>query len=310
LPPKISKPIRIVFFLILTAATAAVVLPLPQQEPARLEVNVVQVPLLTTVTDSKGKFITDLKKESFRIFEDGRSQRIDAFARETNRPLTIALLVDTSSSTYSHLNFEREAAKDFLDRVVKPGKDRATIIGFDNEPYMTADFTDDPEKLSAGLKKLTVGGGTAAYDAVYNTVQKKLALQGSDRRRMIILISDGYDTSSDRSLKEALEMAQKHDVVIYAISINEIANTKGEEKKEGDKAIRRFVDETGGRAYFPKKLTDLAAEFQKIEEELRSQYLLSYTPANPFNGTYRKIRVELTDKKYKAHTRAGYLASR
>jgi Ca-activated chloride channel family protein len=303
-------PIRSVFFLILTAATAAVVLPLPQQEPARLEVNVVQVPLLTTVTDSKGRFITDLKKESFRILEDGRSQRIDGFARETDRPLTIALLVDTSSSTYSHLNFEREAAKDFLDRVVKPGKDRATIIGFDNEPYMTADFTDDPVKLSAGLKQLTVGGGTAAYDAVYNTVQKKLAVQGSDRRRMIILISDGYDTSSDNSLDEALKMAQKHDVVIYAISINKITKATGEEKREGDKAIRKFVDETGGRAYFPEALTELAAEFQKIEEELRSQYLLSYTPANPFNGTYRKIRVELTDKKYKAHTRAGYLASR
>jgi Ca-activated chloride channel family protein len=303
-------PVRIVFFLILTAATAAAVLPLPLQEPVRLEVHVVQVPLLTTVTDNKGKFITDLKKESFRIFEDGRAQKIDAFVRETDRPLTIALLVDTSSSTYSHLNFEREAAKDFLDRVVKPGKDRATIIGFDNEPYMTADFTDDPEKLSAGLRQLTVGGGTAAYDAIYSTVQKKLALQGSDRRRMIILISDGYDTSSDYSLKEALEMAQKHDVVIYAISINKITKATGEEKKEGDKAIRRFVDETGGRAYFPAALTELGAEFQKIEEELRSQYLLSYTPANPFNGTYRKIRVELTDKKFKAHTRAGYLASR
>lgn len=286
------------------------VLPVPQQEPARLEVNVVQVPLITTVTDGKGKFITDLKKENFRIFEDGKAQRIDAFARENERALSIALLADTSSSTHNYLNFERDAAKDFLARVVKPRKDRATIIGFANDAYMTADFTDDPETLSTGLKKLTAVGGTAAYDAVYHTVQKKLAKEEGDRRRMLILISDGYDTASDYSLKEALEMAQKHDVVIYAISINEIADTRGDEKKEGDKAIRRLVDETGGRAYFPKKLTDLAAEFQKIEEELRSQYLLSYTPANPFNGTYRKIRVELTDKKLKAHTRAGYLAAR
>jgi VWFA-related protein len=271
---------------------------------------VVQVPLLTTVTDGKGKFITNLNREGFRIFEDGRAQKIDSFTRETSRPLSIALLVDTSSSTLSHLNFEREAAKDFLARVVKPGQDRATIIGFANDAYMTADFTDDPEKLAAGLKKLEAGGGTAAFDAVYYTVEKKLAQQAGDRRRMIILISDGYDTASAHSLDEALKMAQKHDVVIYAISINKITKAAGEEKREGDKAIRKFVDETGGRAYFPTVLTELGAEFQKIEEELRSQYLLSYTPANPFNGTYRKIRVELTDKKYKAHTRAGYLAAR
>jgi Ca-activated chloride channel family protein len=303
-------PIRIVLCLALMAAATAVVLPLPRQEPARLEVHVVQVPLLTTVTDGKGKFITNLNRESFKIFEDGRAQKIDSFARETSRPLSIALLVDTSSSTYSYLTFERAAAKDFLARVVKPGKDRATIIGFDNNAYMTADFTDDAEKLATGLKKLEVGGGTAAYDAVYYTVEKKLAQEPGDRRRMIILISDGYDTASAYSLDEALKMAQKHDVVVYAISINKITKASGDEKKEGDKAIRKFVDETGGRAYFPEVLTELGAEFQKIEEELRSQYLLSYTPANPFNGTYRKIRVELTDRKFKAHTRAGYLAGR
>jgi len=280
------------------------------QTPARLEFNVVQVPLLVTVSDSKGQLITDLKKENFRILEDRRAQKIDAFSRELDRPLSIALLVDTSSSAYSQLNFERAAATEFFSRIVKHGKDRATVIGFSNNPQMMADFTDDLEKLSAGLKKLDAGGGTAVYDAVYQAAEKKLASEAGERRKLIILISDGYDTASAYSLEEATEMAQKHDVVIYAISINKITDAKGSEKSDGDKAIRSLVNETGGKAYYPTKLTELGLEFQKIEEELRSQYLLSYTPTGPFNGAYRKVRVELTDKKYTAHTRAGYYATK
>jgi len=280
------------------------------QTPARLEVNVVQVPLLVTVSDGKGQLITNLKKENFRIFEDRRAQKIDSFSRELDRPLSIALLVDTSSSAYSHLDFERAAATDFFSKIVKPRKDRATVIGFNANPQMMADFTDDLDKLAAGLKKLEAGGGTGVYDAIYESAQKKLAPEAGDRRKLIILISDGYDTASAYSLAEATEMAQKHNVVIYAISINKITDAKGEEKSEGNKAIKHLVTETGGKAYYPTKLTELGLEFQKIEEELRAQYLLSYTPTGPLNGTYRKVRVELTDKKYTAHTRAGYYATK
>ncbi len=127
---------------------------------------------------------------------------------------------------------------------------------------------------------------------------------------MVILISDGYDTASAYSLEEATEMAQKHDVVIYAISINKIPGSNNEGKSEGNKAIKHLVEETGGKAYYPTRLTELGLEFQKIEEELRSQYLLSYTPTGPFNGVYRKVRVELTDRKLTAHTRAGYYATK
>src|SRR6185295_2301269 len=128
------------------------------------------------------------------------------------------------------------------------------------------------------------GGGTGVYDAIYKTAEKKLALEAGDRRKLIILISDGYDTASAYALEEATEMAQKHDVVIYAISVNKIISASGEEKKDGDKAIKHLVTETGGKAYYPLKLTELGLEFQKIEEELRSQYLISYTPNGPFNG--------------------------
>ena len=277
---------------------------------AQIQVNVIQVPLLVTVSDSKGQLVTGLLKESFRILENQRAQKIDAFSRELDRPLSIALLVDTSSSVYSQLEFERAAARDFFTKIVKAKKDRVAVIGFSSDPRIMTDFTDDLEKLSSGLNKLEAGGGTAVYDAIRQTAEKKLAGEAGDRRKLIILISDGYDTASAYSLDEATEMAQKHDVVIYAISVNKITNASGEEKSDGNKAIKHLVTETGGKAYYPTKLTELGLEFQKIEEELRSQYLLSYTPAGPFNGAYRKVRVELTDKKYKAHTRAGYYATR
>jgi VWFA-related protein len=277
---------------------------------AQIQVNVVQVPLLVTVSDTKGQLITQLTKENFRVFENQKAQKIDSFSRELDRPLSIALLVDSSSSVYSQLEFERAAATDFFSKIVKRGKDRATIIGFNSDPQMMVDFTDDVDKLSAGLNKLQAGGGTGVYDAVYKVAEKKLATEAGDRRKLIILISDGYDTASAYSLEEATEMAQKHDVVIYAISVNKITNASGEEKSDGDKAIKHLVAETGGKAYYPLKLTELGLEFQKIEEELRSQYLLSYTPVGPFNGAYRKVRVELTDRKYKAHTRAGFYATK
>lgn len=281
-----------------------------QQTPGRIEVNVVNVPLVVTVTDGKGRLITGLKKADFKIYEDGKLQKTEGFSHEANLPLSVVLLVDTSSSTYNQLEFERSAARDFFSKVVKAGKDRAAIIGFDNTPRLMTDFTDDMEKLSAGLKKLDSGGGTAVYDAILETSEKKLGREAVERRKVIVLISDGYDTASEFSLKHATEMAQKRDVVIYAISINAIADTKGEEKSEGDKAIKYLVQETGGKAYYPKKLTDLGLEFEKIEEELRSQYVLSYIPANPFNGTFRKIRVDLANKSLKGRTRTGYYASK
>lgn len=295
--------VRILAFTVLAVAAVGIV-------SAQIQVNVVQVPLLVTVSDSKGQLIANLTKDSFKVFENQKAQKIDSFSRELDRPLSIALLVDTSSSVYSQLEFERAAARDFFSNIVKPRKDRVTVIGFSNDPHIMADFTDDLEKLSDGLKNLDAGGGTGVYDAVYKTAKLKLAGEAGDRRKVIILISDGYDTASAFSLEEATEMSQKNDIVIYAISVNKITNASGEEKSDGNKAIKRLVSETGGKAYYPEKLTELGVEFQKIEEELRSQYLLSYTPAGPFDGKFRRVRVELSDRKYTAHTRTGYYATR
>jgi Ca-activated chloride channel homolog len=276
----------------------------------RIEINVIQVPIVVTVTDGNGQLIPTLNKTDFKVFEGNRQQKIDFFARQADLPLSVVLLIDQSSSTADLLEFERDAAMDFFSNTLKKGKDRAMVIGFATDPHVLVEFTDDLQKLEAGLKKLNAGGGTAVYDSVFFAAQQRLAKEEGERRKLIILISDGYDTASRYSLKEALDRVQRHDALVYAISVNRATPTKNEEREDGDKAIRQIVNETGGRAYFPLKLSDMSAEFAKIESELRSQYSLSFTPQTPLDGTYRKLRVELIDKKFKARSRTGYIASK
>ena len=286
------------------------------QGRGQIDVNVLSVTLLITVTDNKGKLVTTLTQDDFRIYEEGKPQTIRSFSRETDLPLSIALLIDSSGSVIEKIKFEKAAATDFFFSTVKRKKDRATVIGFDSAVAILSDgtpdgFTDEPERLAEAVNRIKAGGGTSVYDAVYLAVHRKLGHETGERRKLIVLISDGDDTSSRFSLTEALEMAQRHDTTIYAISTNKTSDTRSRAKVEGDDVIRKFVDETGGRAYFPLKLDDLAADFQKIGDELRSQYVISYAPENQnLDGTYREIRVEMKDKKYKARTRRGYFASR
>ena len=302
---------RVCLAVLLIAGSLVCLLPSSSAKAqGRIEINVVQVPLLVTVTDSRGQLITTLNKQDFKVYEGTRLQKIDSFSRETDLPLSIALLIDQSSSAVDNLEFERAAAMEFFSNTVKRGKDRAMVVGFATDAHLLVDFTDDLDKLGAGLKKLSADGSTSVYDTIYLAAQQKLAREQGERRKLIILITDGDDTASRYDLKHALESAQKNDVLIYAISTNRTTPTKSEERERGDKTIRQLVDETGGRAYFPSKLSDLSAEFKKIENELRSQYSLSYSPANPFDGTYRKLRVEIADKRYKARTRAGYIATK
>jgi Ca-activated chloride channel family protein len=287
-----------------------------QNQATQIDIDVVSVPLMVSVADSKGKIITNLKKEDFRIYEDGELQSIRSFTKESELPLSIALLVDSSGSVIDKLKFEKAAATDFFFNTIQRRKDRAMVISFDSDAYVLTDdtpdgFTDQPERLSEALREIQAGGGTAVFDAIYKATGQKLAHEKGERRRLIILISDGEDTASRFSRTEALEMAQRHDVTIYAISTNKTSDTKSREKVKGDEVIQLLADETGGKAYFPLKLDELAADFQKIGEELRSQYILSYTPSNSVqDGTYRKIRVEMVNDKHKPRARKGYFASK
>jgi VWFA-related protein len=266
-------------------------------------VNLVNI--LFTVADRKGKFVTNLRKEDFKVFEDERIQSISNFSSESNLPLTIALLVDTSGSIRDKLRFEEEAAIEFFYSTLQRGKDKALVIAFDSGVGLLQDFTDDPEKLADKIRQIRAGGGTSLYDAIYLAVNQKLANQGG--RRIAILITDGDDNSSRVSLTETLEAAQKNEVTMYAISTNSAAFFGSKEQERGDKTLKRLAEETGGKAFFPLKVQDLASSFLDIHDELRSQYQIGYRPTNAKqDGTFRRIRVDVGDKRYKARARTGY----
>lgn len=299
---------RLIVFALATALGAAVFL--GAQAPD-IRITVTRVPLLVSVTDNKGKLITNLKKEDFRIYEDNKLQTITDFSSLTDLPLSIALLVDSSGSVIDKLKFEKEAASEFFFNTIKRKKDRAMVVTFESEVRILQDFTDEPETLSQAVNKIRAAGGTAFYDAVYLAVREKLSKEEGERRRLIIAITDGDDTQSKLSKTEALELAQRNDVTIFSVSTNKTSDTKTRDKQDGDKVLTEMAEETGGKVYFPLKLVDLAEQFERIGEELRSQYNILYEPTNKnLDGSLRKIRVEMVDKKYKATTRNSYYAER
>src|SRR5213594_4843968 len=203
-----------------------------------ISVNVDLVNILFTVADRKGKFVTNLRKDDFRVAEDEKPQTITNFSSETDLPLTIALLVDTSGSIRDKLRFEQEAAIEFFYSTLQRTKDKALIISFDSGVDLLQDFTDDPEVLSDAVRKIRAGGGTSLYDAVYLATTEKLT--GQRGRRVLILISDGDDNSSRLSLTETLEVAQKNFVTIYGISTNSAAYFGSKEQDRGDKTLKKF----------------------------------------------------------------------
>ena len=274
-----------------------------EDQTISIEVNLVNIPF--TVADRKGKFVTNLKKDDFKVFEDEKSQTITNFSSETNLPLTIALLVDTSGSIRDKLRFEEEAAIEFFYSTLQRGKDKACVISFDSGVDLLQDFTDDPEKLANKIRTIRAGGGTSLYDSIYLAVTKQLA--GQNGRLIVILITDGDDNSSRVSLTETLEAAQKNLVTIYAISTNSAAYFGSKEQERGDKTLKKLADETGGRPFFPLKIQDLASSFLDIHDELRSQYQIGYRPINAkADGTFRRIRVDVADKRFKARAKTGY----
>jgi Ca-activated chloride channel family protein len=267
------------------------------------EVNVV-----FTVTDKRGRFIKDLKKTDFQVIDDNRpAESIAAFHSETDLPLQVGLLVDASNSVRDRFKFEQEAAIEFLNQIVRPSSDKAFVIGFDSTPEVIQDFTDSTELLSRGVRSLRAGGGTAMFDAIYFSCRDKLMKmpRTGPTRRAIILLSDGDDNQSHVTREEAIEMAQRAEVIVYAISTN-VSGTK----QRGDKVLERIADATGGRAFFPFKIQDVADAFTEIQDELRSQYALSYKPADfRADGRYRTIDIVAQNhKNLRVRCRRGYYA--
>ena len=267
------------------------------------EVNVV-----FTVTDKRGRRITDLKQNDFRVLDDNKPpQEIRSFHAETNLPLQVGLLIDASNSVRDRFKFEQESAIEFLNQTIHPRYDQAFVVGFDVTPEVTQDFTDDTGALAHGVHELRAGGGTALYDALYFACRDKLlkAPKNTPVRRAIILLSDGDDNQSHVSREEAIEMAQRAEAIVYTISTN-VSGTKA----AGDKVLERIADATGGHAFFPFQIRDVANAFAEIQDELRSQYAISYKPADlKHDGHYRTIEIVANDKKnLRVRSRRGWYA--
>jgi VWFA-related protein len=281
----------------------------PSDPILTIKKRVDEVNVLFIATDHHGKFVRNLNQGDFSILDDHKPpQAIVNFRRETDLPLELGLLVDTSGSVHSRFDFEQEAAVSFLQHTLRANFDKAFVMGFSSHSLVTQDFTDSVHLLETGVRNLHNGGGTAMYDAIYRACREKLSKDGSDHpvRRAIIVVSDGEDNQSEVSRTQAIEMAQRAEVIVYAISTDDSGLIL-----RGDKALQQLADTTGGRAFFPFKMKDIKNSFAAIEDELRSQYVVSYRPADfDADGRYRSIEITALKKDLQVRARKGYYAPR
>lgn len=301
-----------------------------QQKPpsvGRLKREVRLVNIVFSVLDKHNHFKTDLKKDNFEIFDDDIPQQIEFFSRETDLPLRIGLLLDTSNSIHQRLQFEQQAAFDFLYRILRPGKDMAFLMTFDTHPQIQQSFTSNLDLLRHAIFSQRAGGGTALYDAIILASNKYLRnppppQEGSNVRRVLVVISDGLDDLSDHARSSAIDMAERAGVVVYTISTTNKWLSPDQKSAEnmpylihyspGDKVLKQFADDTGGRAFYPYRVDDLAQAFADIGTELRSQYSIAYTPSShALDGKFHRIHIEIVHRRgLKVRARQGYWAER
>lgn len=297
--------------------------PSPAQSTTTLKVSTEVVNVLAIVKDKKGKLISDLDKSDFLLKEDGKPQRIRYFSRETDTPLTMGILVDTSGSEQRMLPLEQEQAKAFINQVLRP-KDLAFVLHFDLYVELLQDFTSDRARLERAIDRTRINaggsgalpgtfpgvsvGGTHLYDAVYLAAHDML--KNEIGRKVVIVLTDGEDQGSKVSLDDALESAQKSDVIIYSIATIDRGFYRGSGMGFGGEGVlEKLSKQTGGRVLRASRRQDLAEAFQQIADELRTQYLLGYTPTNTaHDGSFRRIRVKVRDGRDKVQARRGYYA--
>jgi VWFA-related protein len=281
--------------------------PQDSQEKTRITLDVSRVNMLFTVSDKKGRFVTDLAKDDFQVFEGKKPQSIIEFAAESDLPLRLAILIDTSNSIRDRFRFQQEAAVAFIDGTVRPRQDKALVVSFDTAAELVTDLTDNVPVLEKAVQSLRPGGGTSLYDAIFFASRDKL-MQDQPLykfRRAMVILSDGEDNQSRYTRDQALEMAQKADVTVYTISTN-ISHVP----TDGDKVMRYFAAETGGQAFFPFQASDLNQSFENISNELRHQYNVFYRP-EPLktDGLYHSVDIRVKGRKdLMVRCRKGYYA--
>ena len=268
-----------------------------------------EVNVIFTVTDKHNKFIKDLKENQFKFLDNNKPpKQIMNFSAETDLPLRVGLLIDASNSIRDRFLFEQDAAIEFLHQIIRPKTDKAFVLAFDEVWDLTQDFTGDLDKLTKGVKVIRPGGGTALWDAVFYACRDKLMKERETGpvRKAIILVSDGDDNQSRVLRQEAIEMAQRAGVIVYTISTN-LSNNPD----EGDRSLKMLAETTGGQAFFPFKLQDVANAFHDIHEELRSQYSVFYKPEGfEANGQFRAIQIAAENKKFRVRAKKGYYVPR
>ena len=307
--------------------------PQDSDEVIKVETNLTNI--FFTAADKNRRFITNLKAEDIRVLEDGEAQEIFTFQQNIDLPLSLAILIDTSASEERTLPDEKEAARAFLENLLRPNKDEAAVVSFTGETTLEQGFSGNIERLRRANDRVEfvppsgyIGGGvvvngtppisgtnqslagsTAIWDAVWATSEELMSSSAEHTRRAIILLTDGDDTSSRMKMHEAIERAQKADALIYAIGIGDRYSFN---VNEG--ALRKIAEQTGGRAYFPRHERDLRDSFAQIQRDLREQYLVAYSPKNKArDGSYRKIEIEIVNpdlrqQNLKLNYRAGYFA--
>jgi VWFA-related protein len=282
--------------------------PLDDPNNPTLRVRTDLVNVIFTVTDKHGKFVRDLKQDEFRILDNNLPPKsISSFEAETNLPLRVGLLIDASNSIRDRFQFEQQAAIEFLQQIIRPRSDQAFVLAFDELWELTQDFTSDLDRLQKGVRVIRPGGGTAMWDAVYYACRDKLqkTKEAGPVRRAIILVSDGDDNQSRVLRQEAIEMAQRAEVIIYTISTNLTTSSND----QGDKNLKMLAEATGGRAFFPFKLEQVTDAFRDIQDELRSQYAVAYKPEQmAANGQFRTIKIIPDNKKFQVRAKRGYFA--
>jgi VWFA-related protein len=278
-----------------------------QDEPiTTIKVQVNEVNLIFTVTDKKGRFITGLRRENFGLLDDGRPpEAVLGFTQQTNLPLRVGIMLDTSSSIRQRFQFEQDSAIEFLLQILHLN-DRAFVEGFDISTDVAQGFTNNVDLLNQGIRKLRPGGGTALYDALYKTCRDQMLdlPEPGSVRRALILVSDGDDNYSRAQESDAIKMCQRANTIVYAISTNVSPS-----RDRGDDVLKAISEATGGQAFYPTRIEDVALGFRSIEQELRSQYSLVYRPADfKQDGAFRTIYLQAIDPRYHVRAQKGYFA--
>lgn len=306
-----------------------------QEDPEVIRVETNLVNTTFTAVDKDRHFVTSLRPEDVRILENDVIQQVSLFERETNRPLSLALLIDTSESQRGVLAKEKRAASAFIDSVLRPSVDRAAVVSFTGVPKLEQGNTNDLRRLHQGIERVKIefspenarrlangedplpkdvdpSGYTGIWDAMWMAIDEHLSKEPEKTRKAIILLSDGDDTSSTIKKQDVIDLALRREVVIYSIAVRDPDFPEG---KLDSGALRKISDHTGGRAFFPQHPNDLPGAFAQIDQELRSQYLIAYSPTNKnHDGTFRRVRIEVVNPELKKQKlllvyRDGYYAT-